>query len=82
MNKNKLYATVGKNIKKYRILYNTNNQMSQEQLAEAVGVSSSLISKLESSLCDKGVSITTLYKISIVLNIPIQKFMEDNNDKS
>ena len=76
MNKNELCKTIGKNIRKYRMEYNKKNQMTQEMLAEAVGVSTSLISKLESEKVVQGISITTIYKISIVLNKNINDFLE------
>ena len=72
-----LYNTIGKNIRKYRLAYNKNKPMTQEMLAEYAGVSTSLISKLESCKVTQGVGIETLYKISVVLNIPISYFMED-----
>ena len=78
MNQEKLNLIVGKNIKKYRKLYNKNNEkMTQEKLAEAIDVSTSLISSLESQKIQKGISITNLYKISVVLEIPISKFFEE-----
>ena len=81
MKKEELNRIVGKNIKKYRLLYNKNiGKMTQENLAEAINSSVSLISSLESNKSNKGVSITTLYKISVVLKTPISKFLEDNND--
>ena len=55
--------------------------MTQERLAELINVSVSHISSLESSKSKKGISISNLYKISKVLNIPIHKFLEDNDDK-
>ena len=71
----------GRNIKKYRLLLIKNGKhMTQEQLAEEVNVSVSLISSLESSKVKKGISIPTLYRISIVLNTPINKFFEDKNE--
>ena len=76
MNKIELCKTIGKNIRKYRMEYNKKNQMTQEMLAEAVGVSTSLISKLESEKVVQGISITTIYKISIVLNKNINDFLE------
>jgi len=82
MNQKELNDVVGYNIKKYRNLYNeTTGKMTQEMLAEAINVSVSLISSLESKKTKKGISITNLYKISIVLNVPISKFFEGENDK-
>ena len=78
MNQEKLNRIVGKNIKKYRLLYNKNGEkLTQERLAEIINVSVSLISNLESNKSNKGISITNLYKIATVLEVPIQKFFED-----
>ena len=80
MNQEKLNIIIGKNIKKYRKLYNKDNKkMTQEKLAEAIDVSTSLISCLESNKTIKGISINNLYKISIVLDVPINCFFEDND---
>lgn len=79
MNQDKLNTIIGNNIKKYRKLYNDNgNKMTQEKLAESINVSVSLISSLESNKTKKGISIANLYKISLVLKVPINKFFEDN----
>lgn len=81
MNQEKLNAIIGKNIKKYRKLYNKDgNKMTQEKLAELINVSVSHISSLESSKTKKGISISNLYKIALVLEIPIQKLVEENNE--
>lgn len=81
MNQKKLNEVVGNNIKKYRKLYCKDGiRMTQEMLAEKINVSLSLISGLESKKTIKGISIQNLYKISVVLEIPINKFFEDNND--
>ena len=79
MNQDELDIIIGKNVKKYRKLYNkTYGKMTQEDLAEIINVSVSLISNLESSSVIKGISIN---KISIVLRVPISKFFEDDNDE-
>lgn len=80
MDKKVLYDIIGKNIRKYRLEYNKTKPMTQEMLAEYAGISTSLISKLESSKVIQGIGIETLYKISIVLNKPISCFMEENNE--
>lgn len=82
INQNELNIIIGKNIKKYRKLYNKKyGKMTQEELAEIINVSVSLISNLESSSIIKGISINNLYKISVVLKVPISKFFEDDNDE-
>jgi len=82
MNEERLNYIIGKNIKKYRKLYkNKNINMTQEKLAELINVSVSHISSLESNKTKKGISINNLYKISIVLEVPIHKFMEDDENE-
>ena len=72
-----LNKTIGKNIKKYRLLYNVNiGKMTQKDLAKKISVGISTISSLESPNMNQGVSLYNLYKISKVLDIPINKFFE------
>lgn len=81
MEQEKLNKIIGKNIKYYRSkTFIDRKKLTQEKLAELINVSVSLISNLESNKSKKGISINNLYKISIVLNTPISKFMEDNNE--
>lgn len=81
MNQEKLNKIIGKNIKKYRkITFINGKKVTQEKLAELINVSVSLISNLESNKCKTGISINNLYKISIVLDTPISKFLEDDNE--
>ncbi len=82
MTQDELNRIIGKNIKKYRLLYNKNHsRMTQEKLAEAINVSVSLIGSLESNKINKGIGIVNLYKISVILEVPINKFFEVNDDK-
>ena len=68
---------VGKNIKKYRLLYSVNERsMTQSDLAKRIGVSVSLIGSMESTKVNQGISLYNLYKISEVLDVPINKFFE------
>lgn len=81
MEQDRLNKIIGKNIKKYRKkTFIDGKRLTQEKLAELINVSVSLISSLESNKSKKGISINNLYKISIVLNTPISKFMEDNDE--
>lgn len=81
VNQEKLNYIIGKNIKKYRKLYNKNGvNMTQEKIAELINVSVSHISSLESYKTKKGISISNLYKIAVVLDVPIQKLLEDDNN--
>ena len=70
-----LYQTIGKNIRYYRKLYSLNKrELTQENLAEIANVSTSLIGNLESKKTYQGISIYNLYKISVLLDVPIDKF--------
>lgn len=70
-----LYSTIGKNIRYYRKLYSlTNKELTQESLAEIANVSTSLIGNLESKKTYQGISIYNLYKISQILEVPIENF--------
>ena len=72
-----LNKIIGKNVKKYRLLYNVNvGKMTQKDLAKKIGVGISTIGNLESSNITQGVSLYNLYKISKLLEIPINKFFE------
>ena len=77
MTEEKLNKTIGKNVRKYRLLYNANGgEMTQRELASKVGVSVSMIGALESKNISQGVSLYNLYKISEILNVPLTKFLE------
>ena len=68
-------SIIGKNIKYYRKIYSLNvEELTQEHLAELANVSTSLIGNLESKKTYQGISIYNLYKISLILNVPIEKF--------
>jgi len=63
---------VAKNVRKYRKLAG----ITQEQLATDVEKSYDFIRRLEYKKGKIGCSIDTLYKISVVLNVRIDKFFE------
>lgn len=67
-----IIETVAYNVKKYRKI----NEITQEQLAIDIGVSPEFIRKFESTRGSEGLSLLSLYKISIVLNTSIEKFFE------
>ena len=48
--------------------------ITQEQLAIDIGVSNDFLRRFETTFGKEGMSLNTLYKISIVLNIPMDKF--------
>lgn len=60
------------NVIKYRKI----NGITQEQLAVDIGVSPEFIRKFESTKGSEGLSLLSLYKISIVLGVSIDKFFE------
>ena len=76
----KLNQIIGRNIKFYREIYNIKNngkeKMTQALLAKKIGVSTPLIGSLESANSSQGISVYNLYKISKVLNVPVDKFYE------
>lgn len=69
---NDLYEKIALNIKKYR----KEAGITQAVLAERVGVSHEFIRRIESTKGRKTFSIDTIYKISLVLDIPISKLFE------
>ncbi len=73
-----LNKIIGENIKYYRELYNIGKprqeRITQEKLAELAEVSTSLIGNMESEKTVQGISLYTLYKISTILSVSIEKF--------
>ena len=77
INEEMINNRIGRNIKRYRTLYNANvGELTQSDLAKRIGVSVSLIGGLESTNIKQGISLYNLYKISEVLNVKINKFFE------
>ena len=78
-----MFKVIGYNVKYYRNLYNLNKgKMTQENLAELVNVSTALIGNLESEKISQGISVFTLWKISQVLEISVDKLFDDSNFRS
>lgn len=79
MTKKELNKIIGKNIRKYRLIYNAynKNKLTQAKLAEKIGAKTPLIGALESENNPMGISIYNLYMISKTLNVPINKFFEE-----
>lgn len=70
-----LFSIIGNNIKYYRKLYSiTKNEITQQELANKINVSTSLIGNLESKNTYQGISVYNLYKISKILEVPIDNF--------
>lgn len=70
---NRIIETVAYNVRKYRKLIG----ITQEQLALDIGVTPEFIRKFESTRGSEGLSLMSLYKISIVLGVRIDKFFEE-----
>ena len=68
-----IIEVIAYNVVKYRKI----NGITQEQLALDIGVSPEFIRKFESTKGSEGLSLMSLYKISIVLNVSIDKFFEN-----
>lgn len=68
-------VNISHNIKKYRLKAG----ITQEQLAVDIGKSYDFIRRLEYKKGDIGCSIETLYRISVVLDVSIEKFFEEYN---
>ena len=69
----RIIEVIAYNVIKYRKL----NNITQEQLAIDIGVSPEFIRKFESTKGSEGLSLLSLYKISVVLGTSIDKFFED-----
>ena len=67
-----IIEVVAYNVIKYRKI----NGITQEQLAIDIGVSPEFIRRFESTKGSEGLSLISLYKISVVLNTSIDKFFE------
>ena len=73
---NELFDIIGTNVSYYRRLHSLEKEkMTQERLAEMIGVSTSVIGGLESHKVNQGISVPTLYRISVALEVPIDKLI-------
>ena len=69
---NDIIKTVAINVRKYRKLAG----VTQEQLAVDIDMSYDYLRRFESQEGKEGLSLKSLYKISVVLDIPMNKFFE------
>jgi transcriptional regulator with XRE-family HTH domain len=76
MNQENLNTIISNNIKKYRIKEN----ISKTKLSYLTRISKSTINNIENNTYNKEITIITLYRISKVLKVPINKFFEESND--
>ncbi len=65
-----IIEVVARNVRKYRKLAG----ITQEQLALDIGISNDFLRRFETTFGKEGMSLNTLYKISVVLNVPMDKF--------
>lgn len=70
---NNIMVTISKNIRKYRIIAG----ITQEQLAVDIDKSYDFVRRLEYKKGEIGCSIDTLYRISIVLGVTMDKLFEE-----
>ncbi len=78
-----IFKIIGANVRYYRGLYNVNNptkRISQAKLAQMCNVSTGLIGSLETGKV-LGISVPVLYNISQILNVGIEKFFEDREER-
>ena len=67
-----IYDIIRRNIKKYR----KEKGMTSAQLAEMVGLSHDFIRQIESEKTRYNFSVETFYKISVALDVSLDKFVE------
>lgn len=69
---NNIYGTIRKNIKKYR----KEKKITAAQLAEMIDLSHDFIRQIESEKVASNFSVDTLYRMSIALEISVDKLMK------
>lgn len=69
---NNIMVNVSKNIKKYRKIAG----ITQEQLAVDIGKSYDFVRRVEYKKGEVGCSVDTLYRISVVLGVTMDKLFE------
>jgi len=74
---NEILKIVAKNIRKYR----KERKITQEQLAVDIDVSPEFYRKFESTLGSEGISLINVYKISVVLDVKIDKLFEEEKEE-
>lgn len=76
MNKDEIMTLVGNNIRKYRI----EHKLTQEQLAEKIGISTSFCANLERG--KKSMSIATLRDIAMALEISVDYLLFEKSTRN
>jgi len=70
------YRQLGLKISYYRKL----RGMTQEQLAEKLGLSAAFIGHVEAPNINKAISLDTLFDIAEVLDVPVHRFLMFDDD--
>lgn len=70
------YRRLGLKISYYRKL----RGLTQEQLAEAIGLSPAFIGHVEAPNIDKAISLDTLFDIADALHVPVHRFLMLDDD--
>ena len=71
-----IYNTIRRNIKKYR----KEKGLTSAQLAEMVGLSHDFIRQIESEKVGYNFSVETFYKISVALEVGLDKLIEKQQE--
>lgn len=66
------FKKLGLKIAYYRKL----RELTQEQLAEFMDVSTSYLGAIEAPNMSKPISLTTLFRIAVILDVPAYKFLD------
>ncbi|SHN73369.1 Xre family transcriptional regulator [Desulfitobacterium sp. LBE] len=72
----KRFIQIGLKIAYYRKL----NEMTQDQLAERIGITSKYLSQVETPSCVQPISLKTLFAIADLFHVPPHKFLEFDKD--
>lgn len=67
-----IYDNIRNNVKKYR----KQKGITSSELASAIGISPEYMRRLESEKSKSNFSFETLYKISVALEVPIDKLIQ------
>ncbi|MEA5022552.1 MAG: helix-turn-helix transcriptional regulator [Desulfitobacterium hafniense] len=70
------FIQIGLRIAYYRKL----NEMTQDQLAERIGITSKYLSQVETPSCVQPISLKTLFAIADLFHVPPHKFLEFDKD--
>jgi len=71
-----IYNTIRKNIKRYR----KEQKMTSAELAELVDLSHDFIRQIESEKTAYNFSVETFYRISVALNVGLDKLVKKQNE--